>query len=195
MGARREELVERATDWVLGNGLLGLSLRPLAAALGTSDRMLIYHFGSKEQLIVDVLRCSAERSAAELRSLAPSLSPHQAVFDQWRLRTTESQSQCERVYVEASTLGLFGQQPYAAEVAAMNAVWMEAVRLHLVASGVPEARSREIAELVEATFMGFELDRPFLSAQPPALAALAQAVSSLAAAEPRSDDANTSAMP
>lgn len=184
MGARREELVERATDWVLGNGLVGLSLRPLAAALGTSDRMLIYHFGSKEQLIVDVLRCSAERSAAELRSLPASVSPQQAVFDQWRLRTTESQSQCERVYVEASTLGLFGQQPYVVEVAAMNEVWMEAVRLHLVASGVPEVRSREIAELVEAAFMGFELDRIFLSVEPPALAALAQAVASLAAAGP-----------
>lgn len=185
MSARREELVEQATDWVLRNGLVGLSLRPMAEALETSDRMLIYYFGSKEQLIVDILRCSAERSAAELRSLPPSVSPQQAVFDQWRLRTTESQSQCERVYVEASTLGLFGQQPYAAEVAAMNDVWMEAVRLHLVASGVPQARSREIAELVEAAFMGFELDRPFTSAQPPALAALAQAVSSLAAAEPR----------
>lgn len=184
MGARREELVERATDWVLGNGLVGLSLRPLAAALGTSDRMLIYHFGSKEQLIVDVIRCSTERSAAELRSLPPSISPQQAVFDQWQLRTTERQAQCERVYVEASTLGLFGQQPYAAEVAAMNEVWLDAMRRHLVASGVPAQRSREIAELVEAAFMGFELDRPFISEAPPALDALAQAVASLAAAGP-----------
>ncbi len=41
MTERREQLAEQATDYVLEHGLLGLSLRPLAAALGTSDRMLL----------------------------------------------------------------------------------------------------------------------------------------------------------
>ena len=45
--ARRDELAEAATDYVLEHGLIGLSLRPLAAALGTSDRMLLYHFGAR----------------------------------------------------------------------------------------------------------------------------------------------------
>ena len=43
---KRDELVQAATDHALEHGLIGLSLRPLAAAIGTSDRMLIYHFGS-----------------------------------------------------------------------------------------------------------------------------------------------------
>ena len=38
---RRDELLSRATDYVLEHGLIGLSLRPLAAELGTSDRMLV----------------------------------------------------------------------------------------------------------------------------------------------------------
>lgn len=40
---------------VRGNGLAGASLRPLARASGTSDRMLIYHFGSKSALIAALL--------------------------------------------------------------------------------------------------------------------------------------------
>jgi len=40
---------------VLAHGLGGASLRPLARAAGTSDRMLIYHFGNKEQLISELL--------------------------------------------------------------------------------------------------------------------------------------------
>ncbi len=180
MGTKRDDLIERATDWAWQHGLHSLSLRPLAAALGTSDRMLIYHLGSKEQLIVEVIRCSAGRSSEELRSLTPSASPHDAVLDQWRLRTTERQAQCDRLYVEASSLGLFGQEPYASEVVAMNEIWLDAVRLHLVSSGVPEARSREIAELVDAAFMGFELDLPLTTAEPVGLAALAQAVQALA---------------
>ena len=48
---RRVEWTEAATDYVLEHGLIGLSLRPLAAELGTSDRMLLYHFGSKDELV------------------------------------------------------------------------------------------------------------------------------------------------
>jgi len=58
---RRDELAEGACDYVLERGLIGLSLRPLAAALGTSDRMLLYHFGTREALIAEVLRRSSVR--------------------------------------------------------------------------------------------------------------------------------------
>ncbi len=157
---RRQELVEGATDYALDHGLVGLSLRPLAAALGTSDRMLLYHLGSKDELLVAVIAESTDRSLAELRALPPSGSPAAAVRDQWRLRTGEHQARCERLYVEASTLGLFGEEPYASAVAASNARWMAAVRDHLVASGVPPGRVAAVAPLVDAAFMGFELDLP-----------------------------------
>ena len=52
---RRAETLARAADYVLEHGLAGLSLRPLAAALGTSPRMLLYDFGSKDGLVTDVL--------------------------------------------------------------------------------------------------------------------------------------------
>ena len=44
MGERRHVLAEGATDYVLEHGLLDLSLRPLAAALGTSDRVALAAF-------------------------------------------------------------------------------------------------------------------------------------------------------
>jgi AcrR family transcriptional regulator len=47
---RRQVLLESVSDAVLAHGLMGLTLRPLAAAVGTSDRMLIYHFGSRDEL-------------------------------------------------------------------------------------------------------------------------------------------------
>jgi len=59
---RREELTEAAADYLLDHGLIGLSLRPLAAALGTSDRMLLYHFADKDDLVATVLRVSTDRS-------------------------------------------------------------------------------------------------------------------------------------
>ena len=52
----RDQLLAAAVDYVLAHGFSNLSLRELAAAIGTSHRMLIYHFGSKEGLLVALIR-------------------------------------------------------------------------------------------------------------------------------------------
>jgi AcrR family transcriptional regulator len=54
--APRTRLVREAVTYVRERGFADVSLRELAAALGTSHRMLIYHFGSKEALFVEVIR-------------------------------------------------------------------------------------------------------------------------------------------
>ncbi|MEL6738488.1 MAG: TetR/AcrR family transcriptional regulator [Pseudomonadota bacterium] len=51
----KETLLPLMAGHVMEHGLGEASLRPLAKAAGTSDRMLIYHFGNKEQLIIDLL--------------------------------------------------------------------------------------------------------------------------------------------
>ena len=74
MATRREELAEAATDYALEHGLIGLSLRPLAEALGTSDRMLLYHFRDKDDLVATILRTSTARSVESIRAL-PAVAP------------------------------------------------------------------------------------------------------------------------
>jgi AcrR family transcriptional regulator len=49
--ARHQELLERAYAYAQEQGLAGLSLRPLAGAIGSSPRVLLFLFGSKEGLI------------------------------------------------------------------------------------------------------------------------------------------------
>ena len=53
--ARRRALLEAAYDYVLAHGLVDLSLRPLAAAVGSSPRVLLYLFGSKDGLVQALL--------------------------------------------------------------------------------------------------------------------------------------------
>ncbi|MGW1910454.1 TetR/AcrR family transcriptional regulator [Streptomyces sp. NPDC002076] len=62
----------QATDYVLAQGLAGLSLRPLAVALGTSPRMLLYDFGSKQDLVAAVLAEARRRGAERLAHGLPS---------------------------------------------------------------------------------------------------------------------------
>lgn len=156
--ARREELVEGATDYVLEHGLIGLSLRPMAAALGTSDRMLLYHFADKDDLVSSVLRASNDRSVRHLRSLPPSARVAEAVPDLWRAVTSPELDRCQRMYVEAAALGLLGSEPYAGVVREANQTWVRTVADHLAGSGVPRERAVRAAVLVDATFMGFQLD-------------------------------------
>lgn len=49
--ARQVELLEAAYRYVLENGLANLSLRPLAAAIGSSPRVLMFLFGNKDGLV------------------------------------------------------------------------------------------------------------------------------------------------
>jgi AcrR family transcriptional regulator len=52
---RRRELLDGAVDYVVANGVSDLSLRPLAAALGTQAPVLLHHFGTKEHLVEEIL--------------------------------------------------------------------------------------------------------------------------------------------
>jgi AcrR family transcriptional regulator len=62
--ARRDELLELAYRYVLEHGIAGFSLRPLAAAIGSSPRVLLFLFGSKDRLVCDLLaRARAEQLA------------------------------------------------------------------------------------------------------------------------------------
>ena len=81
--ARREALAERATDWALEHGLIGLSLRPLAAAIGTSDRMLLYHFADRDDLVATVLRVSTDRAVREVRALPVAAGVARWVIEFW----------------------------------------------------------------------------------------------------------------
>ena len=54
--ARRAELHVRAYAYVLEHGLTDLSLRPLATAVGSSPRVLLFLFDSKDELVAALLR-------------------------------------------------------------------------------------------------------------------------------------------
>lgn len=155
---RREELLDQVTDHVLEHGLVGLTLRPLAAAIGTSDRMLIYHFGTRDDLVSAVVVLACERSIAAIEALPPARSVRAAVNRLWVAYGEEPLNSCLRVYVQAAATGLFGSEPYLSQARASNARWTAALRDHLVRSGAPPRRVGRIATLVDSALYGFHLD-------------------------------------
>lgn len=69
MSSRKQELLDAALAYLLEHGVANASLRPLAEALGTSPRMLIFHFKSKEGLLRDVFEALNSRK----RPFTPTL--------------------------------------------------------------------------------------------------------------------------
>jgi AcrR family transcriptional regulator len=74
--ARRAELLELAYGYLLARGRAELSLRPLATAIGSSPRVLLYLFGSKDGLIRALLARAREAELALLNQA--STAPHPA---------------------------------------------------------------------------------------------------------------------
>jgi AcrR family transcriptional regulator len=91
---RRGDTLGSAADYVLEHGLTGMSLRPLAKALGTSPRMLLYDFGSKEQLIHEIL--------AEIRRREESLleADVRTLDDVWRWISAPEREPFLRLFFE-----------------------------------------------------------------------------------------------
>ncbi|MCT2585555.1 TetR/AcrR family transcriptional regulator [Actinophytocola gossypii] len=56
MSSARERLLGEVIGYFARHGVSDHSLRGLAAAVGTSHRMLIYHFGTREGLLAEVVR-------------------------------------------------------------------------------------------------------------------------------------------
>ncbi|MCX5317312.1 TetR/AcrR family transcriptional regulator [Streptomyces sp. NBC_00154] len=70
--AKRADLLRRVRSYVLRNGLASLSLRPLARELGTSDRMLLYYFGTKERMVAEALSLDDRRPLLRFRDVRNS---------------------------------------------------------------------------------------------------------------------------
>src|SRR5689334_6617900 len=75
MSEARDRLLDAAVEHAAHHGIGDLSLRQLAAALGTSHRMLVYHFGSKEGLLVAVVREVEARQRRFLADVQGDLPP------------------------------------------------------------------------------------------------------------------------
>ncbi|WP_206308836.1 TetR family transcriptional regulator [Streptomyces sp. A1136] len=111
---RRGRTLARATDYVLAHGLAGLSLRPLAAALDTSPRMLLYDFGSKQELIAAVLAEARRRGAVRLAEhLPPQTGPvHERLRGIWEWISADERAPYVRLFFEVHAEGLVHPDAY-----------------------------------------------------------------------------------
>jgi AcrR family transcriptional regulator len=112
---RRDELLENIVDALLEDGVADLSLRPLAEKVGSSARLLIYHFGTKENLVKTALDIVHARAEVSLQALAArkrpgSLKASLLLF--WDWATAEENQKYLRLMFEVDGLSMHSKRAY-----------------------------------------------------------------------------------
>ncbi|MGA3156430.1 MAG: TetR/AcrR family transcriptional regulator [Steroidobacteraceae bacterium] len=151
---RKAELSGKALDYCLKHGVADLSLRPLARAIGSSARLLIYHFGSKDGLlsaVMDEVRQRAQRSFTESMAEAGQSGVLQQF---WTWATAPKNSRYVRLLFEVQTLSLHNPGVYGHLLEGNSVSW-----LTLIESALPLAPDRRAkATLCAAVIDGLLLE-------------------------------------
>lgn len=159
--ARREELLDAVARDVLAGGVADLSLRPLASRLGTSPRMLLYHFGSKEELVSEALariRLWQQETAADWFARGEGADPARLLRRAWEWFTSDEAEPFMRLFFEVYGLALQDPGRYAGFLEHVVVDWLPFAEAVLDGAGLPAAERRRRATLLIAAHRGLLLD-------------------------------------
>ena len=156
---RRVDLLERIVDYVMENGLSDLSLRPLAGAVETSPRVLLYYFGSKEQLVSEVLTAAGGRQRTIFERLPRSAASYrETVRAAWAAMSAPENEPVFRLFFEVYGLSLQDPKRFPGFLQRAVAVWLDYLEPSALRDGYSKADARAIATIILAGFRGFLLD-------------------------------------
>jgi AcrR family transcriptional regulator len=156
----KERLLDLAIEYVAANGMTDVTLRGLAAALGTSHQLLLHHFGSKDGLWVAIVQTVEARQREALADILPD--PEQPLGEAmrawWKHISDPSLWPNERLFFELYGQALQGR-PYSADL--LDGIverWVEPAAQLSIERGVPADVARAHARLGVATTRGLLLD-------------------------------------
>jgi AcrR family transcriptional regulator len=156
----REDLLDAVIEYMLDHGVADLSLRPLAAHVGSKARLLIYHFGSRDALIADamiVIRERVQRAFADMVDRGRGRMPSQIMQTFWEWATSREHERYLRLFFEVHGLALQKPSVYGLYLEGAVKTWVE-----MMAAVLPESYSHEqriaFATLAVGTTQGLLLD-------------------------------------
>ena len=109
--ARRRQLLDALIEEFAAGGIGDRSLREVAEAVGTSHRMLLHHFGSREDLLVAIVE-QVERRQMTLLPELPT-NPAGSFAAMWADVRRPELRQLERLFFECYSRAAQGEKPFA----------------------------------------------------------------------------------
>jgi AcrR family transcriptional regulator len=157
---RRAKLLDEVADYILSNGLAGLSLRPLAAAIDTSPRMLLYFFGSKERLIAQALARIRTREQLDFRravSRSSSADREGLLLREWKSWSSPRREKYLRLFFEVYGLALQNRERFPGFLEGAVGEWLPLVE-RAFAVAVAREHAQALATFALAAVRGLQLD-------------------------------------
>jgi AcrR family transcriptional regulator len=154
MTSRRDDLLQRVVKAAADGGLARRSLRDLAAHVGTSHRMLIHHFGSREGLLTAVVEAVERDQNQRLPELPDDAA--EAIRLTWQRTSIPALWPIERLFFECYARGAQGEAPFNRLVPALVDQTLAAVATRPDVSANEEGRAG--ARLGLAVIRGLLLD-------------------------------------
>jgi AcrR family transcriptional regulator len=159
---RKPELLRAVVAELARSGLAGVSLRPLAQALGVSTYTLSYHFGSKEQLLVEALAHVEEEQRRLVAGWTAELGPEAdaaAVIERyWAWVSRPANLGQVRLVFEVLTSPQGAELLPAEHRRRLMSAWVELIAGELHAHGVPKPRATIEATIAASALAGMVLD-------------------------------------
>lgn len=154
---RPRDLHDGIADYLIKHGLGDLSLRPLAKAVGSSPRMLLYYFGSKEKMIAAVLadirrRQRSSYETPEARTFA------EACWIIWKRMSAPASEPHFRLYFEIYGIALRHPNRYKDFLHETVEDWLREVAAPLRRGGYTRSEARAFATVMISGLRGFMLD-------------------------------------
>lgn len=154
---RPEELLDDIVQYLTKHGLSDLSLRPLAKAVGSSPRVLLYYFGSKEKMVVKVLAQLRQRQRA-IYGQIQTATFEEACRMVWKHMSAPDSEPLFSLFFEAYGMALCHPQMYKDFLHSTVEDWLEVVAEPLRREGHRSKEARAFATIILAGFRGFMLD-------------------------------------
>ena len=154
----RHRLLAATIDHFASHGIGDTSLRGVAEAVGSSHRMLIYHFGSREGLLAEVTReVEARQRAVMTATYDEGLPPLEAAAKYWE-ETVEATLRHGPLFFELAAHAMQGKQHAATLREELIAAWLPSVVDLCRAIGIPDDQAGAHARLALAGARGLLLD-------------------------------------
>src|SRR3954466_8231204 len=156
----REKLLDAAIDHIAQRGISDLSLRELAAAVGSSHRMLIHHFGGREGVLVAVVQAVEQAQRDGLADVIPdpAMPLGEAMRAWWRHISAERLWPNERLFYELYGQALQGRPGTVELLDGIVDAWLEPAAPGFIAYGVSREEALAQARLGIAISRGLLLD-------------------------------------
>ena len=154
----RARLRDQAVDYVLSYGVADLALRPLAKVLKTNARMLVYHFGSREGLMRQILTGIRERGDARIQAWFDSGEKPRTLPEflrwYWKRMSAPKVRPAIRLIFELYALALRNPREYPGVLEDPLAYWQKLTEK----AGIPSELDAVEATLLLAATRGLLLD-------------------------------------